>query len=246
MDKKVKIMTFGTIHLQTDGVEYLDMLSDNRQQELLNVVNRLANFKPNKVLLEQQPQYEKDMNDRYQRYCKDGIINITPEHYSDLNERISIGCRIAKMCGIDYLYCIDYMNDWLQNDAIQYAKEHQPELAKVIEEKIEEELNATFVHQYDKLVDLYCYLNSEEALLLQHRNCFLSFNAIGVKPDYIGNKFVTSWYDRNLKIFANLQNIVEEDDRVLIIYGAAHLHIINTLIRESYNMEYISPISYLV
>lgn len=49
--------------------------------------------------------------------------------------------------------------------------------------------------------------------------------------EYFGVDFTTGWwYNRNLRIFRNIQRInAKPTDRILVIYGAGHLNILNTL-----------------
>jgi len=54
---------------------------------------------------------------------------------------------------------------------------------------------------------------------------------------YEGSQLVLQWYERNLKIFSNLQNVCEKGDKVLVLIGSAHLKILKELITASSEMN---------
>ena len=59
--------------------------------------------------------------------------------------------------------------------------------------------------------------------------------------DYIGVDFETGrWFNRNLRIFRNIQRIeTGPSDRILVIFGAGHLNLLNYLFECSpeYRLE---------
>lgn len=54
--------------------------------------------------------------------------------------------------------------------------------------------------------------------------------------NYEGSQLVLQWYERNLKIFSNLQNICKKKDRVLVLIGSSHLKILKELVCASSEM----------
>jgi len=57
--------------------------------------------------------------------------------------------------------------------------------------------------------------------------------------------FQGKWYMRNLKIFANLQKLCENYNRVFLLYGAGHLYILRELINQCEDMELVNYRKYL-
>jgi hypothetical protein len=254
---RAQIMVLGTFHFHKEGVDYISIQSDQRQQEVLDVVNRISVFKPTKIAVECLPENETIFNEKYEKYLQDGIIdpqNINGIGYADtaeacnfrdVDERVMLGFQIGAKCGIKRLYAIDYMNEWLQEDALQYAQQHQQSIADKIERKGNEFL-FSMLDVIDKpLNEILYFLNSPENISRQHGDTFLIYNQIGSSDDYIGTRFISSWYDRNLKIFSNIQRISNEDDRLLVIIGSGHCAVINRFIDEYSPMDFISPQIYL-
>jgi hypothetical protein len=56
----------------------------------------------------------------------------------------------------------------------------------------------------------------------------------GSDLQYLGPDDATSWYNRNLRIFSNLQALTSSsNDRILLIVGAGHLPILRFLAESS-------------
>ena len=63
---------------------------------------------------------------------------------------------------------------------------------------------------------------------------------------YARADLVTNWYKRNLRIFAKLARATEKpDNRVLLVIGAGHIHILSDLALTSTYYCLVSPLGYL-
>lgn len=89
--------------------------------------------------------------------------------------------------------------------------------------------------QAKDLKGLYSILNSDTCIAVDH-SVYLNMNKINLGK-YEGSHLVLQWYERNLKIFSNLQNICEKGDKVLVLIGSAHLKILKELITASNEMN---------
>jgi hypothetical protein len=57
---------------------------------------------------------------------------------------------------------------------------------------------------------------------------------LGPNAAYLGPDDATEWYNRNLRIYSNLQHLAESPtDRVLMIIGAGHLPILRFIAQSS-------------
>ena len=63
--------------------------------------------------------------------------------------------------------------------------------------------------------------------------------------NYEGTQYVLQWYDRNLRIFSNLQNICKDGDRVLLLIGSSHLKILKDLVNGDPDMILIENKNWL-
>ncbi len=66
--------------------------------------------------------------------------------------------------------------------------------------------------------------------------------------DFLGVKFETGrWFSRNLKIFRNIQRIpLTSKDRLLVIYGAGHLNLLNIFFEALPEYDLVSTNDYLI
>ncbi len=63
---------------------------------------------------------------------------------------------------------------------------------------------------------------------------------------YEQTDLVTNWYKRNLRILTNLNRVVTPGaDRVLLLIGSGHLHILNDLVRSAPYDCWVDPLEIL-
>jgi len=105
---KPRVMLLGTYHFANPGLDAVkvtqrDTLGPERQKEILDVVDRLAAFKPTKILLEVVPERQADLDAHYASFAA-GTSPLTA------NESQQIGFRLAKRFGAK-LVAVDYRSD---------------------------------------------------------------------------------------------------------------------------------------
>ncbi len=83
------------------------------------------------------------------------------------------------------------------------------------------------------------FINSKYFAKNLNQNFYLKhLTKIGNDSSYVGTDVVAEWYSRNLRIFTNIDRIVEPQDRILIIFGAGHKDILEDLIKDRVDWEY--------
>ena len=240
---KPQVMILGTFHFfEPYAEEQLKIKSPARQGQIEDVVARISAFKPTKIAIELEPRYQSLVDKRLPQYLNGGTLYAQPPER--LNERNELGFRMAKACGISKLYAIDYMNIWWLGFAHRWAKKKQPRLFAELTNLLNEGRQWGGDLTDKTIAEILAVMNGEEVIRLLHAPYMIS-NQIGAYKNYIGTACVTTWYKRNLRIFANLQGICETGDRILVIYGAGHLAILNGLVRDYSQMEFVSPLPYL-
>jgi hypothetical protein len=234
-----KIMVLGTFHFNQRS----NIKSDENQAQVMEIVEKLTAFKPNKIAVEQRAHKQKLLDQRFRLFSNTGVIDInTPWHF---NEIVMLGFQTALKCGINKVYAIDYMRLFFYDWPIKYAKRKYPVLAEEIIKKQKEFREFSPTKKDRTLTDSLIFLNSTEYITALHNSAYLSLNQVGALNNYIGTRVLSSWYRRNLGIFANLQAICNDDDRILVIYGAGHLSTLNSFVQDYDKMDFISPLEYL-
>ncbi len=245
---KPTIAFIGTYHMGSQGNNvfkgsYDDILSPERQKELLILIQKLKDFKPTKILVERDVSDSAKVLDRYKKYVE-GNYELTR------NEVHQIGFRLAKELGHNKVHAIDwgiFPEDqlyWYENFAKtvpeldDYYKEWKKEAAKRHKESNDELLKLTIIERIRRL-------NEEERIEKSHLG-YYDIMRIGWKDKYVGANYLSWWYGRNMKILVNIIRITESpDDRILVIYGHGHSKLLNQLTKESQFYNVIKPIEIL-
>ena len=232
-----RILLLGTFHFKDAGLDAYkpqhdaDILSPQRQREVEEVVERLAAFAPTKVAIEQVPSKQADVDDSYAAYVR-GEAELGPW------ESHQIGYRLARRLDHRRVWCVNAWDRHYESPSAPevYAREHG-------QEHLLSEWTPRFMAWYahgDRqkmertLRETLLAMNIEEALLRGHGHYLVDRFKVGSGDEYPGPDRITAWFNRNLRIFANLQRITERpDERILLVIGAGHLPILRHCVLAS-------------
>lgn len=240
---KPTIMILGTFHMGSTSdmieMEKDSMLSARRQKEIIEVVNRLKDFKPTKIALEAEKKRNGTLNEEFTRYLKG-------DYQLQENEINQIGYRLAKEMGHSEVYGVDWMERGACqkeiNEVVEWTKEHQP---KLYEELFEPLYQLEFTTAGKSVNDLFLYYNQPEVVEQLHRS-YLNMARIKEAEQYVGMDWLIWWYQRNLILFSNLSDLATSpDDRILFLVGGSHVRIVENFVKESGLFECVSVQSYL-
>lgn len=250
----VEVLTLGTFHFafqnkdvqKTAKKDQIDVLNPEYQIEIEAIVRKIAKFKPSIIAIEVDPIRQSEIDSLYRAY-------LTGNHVLERNEAQQIGFRLAKQFNLKKLHCV---NDWGKlPEEINQAIYGNDSLAK------------------QKFMDFF-YNNPDSLLIFKEKNLFKTkgilaelrkrnskeylTNDLGnylisvfkYKTDdneFFGVDFTTGWwYNRNLRIFRNIQKIpTKPDDKIVVIYGSGHLNILNPLFDASPEYKLVRTNDYL-
>ena len=165
---------------------------------------------------------EYDSIERYGSICS----------FKSENEIVQIGFRLGKRLNHNRIYGID--------EDIELSDELYEKISSHIEINSQLGQLAKMQEIPQNIMELYELHNNYKYIRLDH-NIYLNMNKINL-GEYEGSRLVLQWYERNLKIFSNLQNICEKGDRVLVLIGSSHLKILRELIGASDELELVDGI----
>jgi hypothetical protein len=230
--KKPTVLILGTFHMRptTDMFQSKidDLLSNERQQEIRDVVERIKQFNPTKVAIEVDTKQDKSINEEYISYIK-GNFEL------EVNEVHQIGFRIASELNHNKIYPVDWRDGAGKRGAgevYEWAKTHQPELFKNIFGWLETTKKQPSQSK-PSILEMYRNCNDIEEVK-QHHRMYINMACIGEIDNYVGMDWLIWWYQRNLILFSNIARISNSSDgRILLIIGSGHVQILHQFLEES-------------
>lgn len=227
-----KILILGTFHFRNSGRDDFqpeheaDVLSAPRQAEIADIVDRLAAFQPTKVAVEATADDQARLDEEFAAYVK-GSWTLPA------NEIYQLGFRLAKRLGHAKVFGVDAPGRWFEprEDPTAYAREHDQ--ARYLIDRFE--LGYDRLHRrLDEmkmdmtLRDYLLLLNADSMLTASHGQYIRKSLGVGDSEHYPGvDGFVSQWFNRNLRIVANIRRITEEpEERIVLIIGAGHVPIL--------------------
>lgn len=248
--EQTPVMTLGVFHfsfpnldaVKTAEEDKISVLDDPWQSEIVAIAKAIEDFRPTIIAIELNPSAQRRIDSLYQLY-RAGDWNLTT------SETQQLGFRIARNLGIDRIYCVDNMGvhyDNIQNlfadSARLTALEHYY-------------FNSPYRHitlreagRIESVIDHVLFYNHPDQIRESLSTYLLHPFKYEESPgDFIGVDFESGrWYNRNLRIFRNIQRIERtSDDRILMIVGKEHLNLLNLFFDISREFEFVSPLPYL-
>lgn len=239
--ESIKVMVLGTFHFTGGGRDVVnpevdDFLSPERQAQIEELLDRLEEAQPDKIMLEMTPEDGIKFNDNYQAYLKG-------DYDLGVNERQQLGMKLAARLGHDRLYGIDHSNFLDYRPALAAAEDlNQGRLMNERNTMIEEIVERVRSRQGLPLREWLIELNSPP--LGNDHYGYLTIAQMGTVEDP-GATQIIDWWERNLVMFARTAQYAEPGDTVLIIVGAGHKYLLHQFFEEARGFELVSPLPYL-
>ncbi len=227
---KIKVLLLGTFHFGETGDKnktgFSDLFSVKRQQELQQLTNQLARLKPDKIFVENVPDRQAHWDSLYQQYRQGKLDTMAVR-----NEIVQIAMRTARKAGLPRVVCVDHQQP-LPYDKLE-AFEQRTSKDSVALRKMAAYKLLSLNYPYPKktktlasstLNDFFLYINSPEYDAGNRADYFVYAPSSGYDNDYTGVEFITSWYDRNAKIFTNILRQAEPTDKLhIVLFGSSHM-----------------------
>jgi len=219
---KPEILIVGTYHMNNPGHDIYntqadDVLVPKRQAEIAELLEVLKKFRPTKVAIESAV-YDDTRKKQYADYLA-GTRTLTR------NEIEQVGFRLAKELGQKDIYPVDYDGDFPWQRLINFAKAKGlspqfDQLAAEIGDMVGRQ--DEFLHSHTILETLLA-MNADDKVALDVGFYYREAH-FGEAGDYAGPDLLASWYQRNMRIYSNIVNLIgSPDERILVIYGSGHL-----------------------
>jgi hypothetical protein len=241
---KPKVMILGTFHFgeTTDlkHVEYDNISSVKRREEIKMVVESIKKFRPTKLAFEVVKEKNNSLNNDFRNYL-DGKFEL------GVNEVHQIGFKVAEELGHREIFAVDWRDNVGQRgygEVMDWAKNETPEILDYIS-KIEQSMNLTTELVNDSFFETIKKINEENIIKKLHE-INMNIGRIGIGTNYVGIDWLKWWYQRNLIIYSNLTNLISsQNDRISLLIGGNHTYLVSQFLQESGLVEIEPANSYL-
>ncbi len=242
---KIKVLNFATFHMgmttDANSVDFDDKDKKN-QEDAQKIAQLIAQFNPTIICVEVTRERNKELNNEYQNYLNNPSKIST--YYGEVGlvafevGRIS---KVPKLYGIDHKMDYNYMiANEITNDIDSttlneyYANPFKltPELN--IDENTLSLLEKLKLNNSQKYLDFLIAVNAD----------MLAF--AGTEDGFEGADEAARYYQRNLRIYSNLNRIpMTNEDRVFILSGGSHTAFLNEFMKRSPKYEVVNTMDYL-
>ena len=243
--KKVQVLNFATFHMgTTTDANSVDFDENNRknQQDAKEIARLIAAFEPTIICVEVPPEKNAELNEKYKEFLSNPEKPII--YYGEVG---MVAFEVGRLCKIDSLQGID----------------HKMGYNYKIGEEIENAIDATtykefFKNPFKDSPGLTIHMDTLallDKLRMMNHPKFLDFlitiNAdilayTGTKNGFEGADEAAKYYQRNLRIYSNLNRIpMTKEDRVFILSGGSHTAFLNEFFERSIKYETVNVLDYL-
>lgn len=244
-DGRLPVLLVGSYHMANPGLDRFnlqadDVLTPTRQAEIARLVQRLAAFRPSKVLIE-QPWQDSAVATAYRAYRAGGALSA--------NEYQQVGFRLAGQLGHVAVFPIDVGSTLIGSPVETFLRAH-PEQGRRLAELDRFGQGAMGVMAewlaHGTVGEMLAHLNEPDRLRLANQPYLRFFLPLVAGDDYAGVDFVADWYRRNLRIMANIdRTAMDPGDRLFVIYGQGHAALLRPMLEDSGRLCPVDPLPFL-
>lgn len=252
---KTKTMVLGVFHFQDFGLDSykpkfpFNILEPKRQLELDSLLEKIAKYKPTKILVESNRiKMDSTINDRFQKFRK-GEFDINDKK----NEIYQVAFKLAEKLNHHRIYCSDASAPWFGVELDWDNYDEESYLKSLGQYEKASRYNYEQVYEFhdslktvQSLTEHLRILNNPLDRLKDHQS-YLTSIIEGAGDNYLGADNVGRQYRRNLRIFANAYDLTDfgKEERLLLIYGSGHVWQLRQLFTDSPDFDYVEVNDYL-
>lgn len=243
--KKIPVLNFGTFHMgQTSDATKTDFdeHDKNNQKEVHKIAEMLAEFKPTVIIVETPLTYNEKLQTLYKQYIANPEMEFKkPDEVELLAYELGRLSNTKRIYGIDYRMGYNYnIGREINNeiDPVWHDKYYKNPLKFYPEVNYDENklnlLDKLKQTNHDRFLDFLITVNAD---MLTH---------VGTKDNFEGADEAAKYYQRNLRMYSNLNRIeLTENDRVFILMGASHTAFFRDFISRSPKYVMVNTFDYL-
>ena len=243
--EKIQVLNFGTFHMGfTSDANKTEFDEEDRknQQRVHAIAEKLSDFDPTVIIVEQEPKYNEKIQQEYGNY-----VNNPDTVFENPSEIELLAYELGRLSGTERIYGIDHKMGY------NYR------IGQEIDNQIDPQWHDKY---YNDPLTFYPSVNTDRdslnmlgKLRLTNRDQYLDFliavNAdmlthAGTEGGYEGADEAAKYYQRNLRMYSNLNRIeLDEDDRIFILMGASHTAFFRDFMSRDPKYKMVDTFKYL-
>jgi len=237
----VKVLLLGVFHFSNPGLDVAkfksaDILSEQRQKEVMRVAEKLKSFSPDKIFIEGVPESQSKMDSLLNEYKKE-------KYTLSSNEIDQLGLRLAKELNLSKVYPVDYRDADFPFDSLMKsaAEAGQTDIINWVQHIIDT-VQTAFNEALSKstITQMLLRENTPEAIRLQNEFYFRVL-PVGKEGNHVGSYLVSEWWRRNMIIYENILKRLDGSEKsILVIFGSGHTALLNQMMRYNSNIQLVS------
>lgn len=252
-DPPVEVMLVGVFHFAQTDTTFFDALDATRQDEIADLVGRLAAFEPTQVMVERQPYFWQDRIDSTYAEYRAGRF-VLPR-----NEVYQLGYQLASAADLDRVWAIDNSGLWL-GDTLRATAEAMGQTRLLDGTAPYTHPSASSLVPRDSLFahvttgEMIQWLSSPRYQAYMYDVYVNNFARVGTvhpeapyRENRTGADLLAEWVRRNIKIYRHILARLDYDagERVVVFIGADHVAPIRQFFEANYNVRVVEVGDYL-
>lgn len=245
---EIQVMVLGTYHMAGStsdliNVEADSVLTQRRQQELAELADALAAFKPTVVITERVTEAPDYIDPKYAEFTDATLLESE-------NERVQVAYRLAERAGVTRVHGVDEQPSEGEPDYFPFDKVMEHASATGQQDAI-----GAFLASMQKIVEDFTAETAEDHIALK----LLKINTGPMSaPDFYyalsefdqgeeqpGAELQAYWFMRNAKIWSKLMDVTQPGDRVVVVYGAGHKYWLEHMADHTDGYMLVDPAPFL-
>lgn len=220
-DNRAQVLMLGVFHFANPGLDtvktaQIDVMTPENQAYLEALSLRLAGFAPTHVLVEAPREREATLQAEYQDYLAGNLA-------LPANETYQLGFRVARAAALAGVTPFDERSvGWDTAALFTYMEQSDAQALARVNAAIAEVTTlldtAHHTRGFNELLRMY---NSEDMDRMNH-DLYLLTNEVAAGDGYHGATATSSWWERNFRMYANVQQAAQPGTRLLVIAGQGH------------------------
>jgi len=238
-EPKTKVMLLGCFHFDNPGLdvakfENANILSEKRQKEVMEVVELLKQFKPDKIFVEVSVELQGRLDSNIIQF-KSGQFTLRG------TETHQLGYRLAKELNSS-LYAVDYRDaqfpfDSLVKSATEAKQFNLLGYMKRSIDSVQNDFNESL--KKNTIREILVNQNTDAVAALQV-GAYFDFLVAGKEGNHIGSYLTSEWWRRNMIIYENiLKRLDGKEKKILVIFGSGHTALLKEMMKYNKNFELV-------